>query len=117
VQERLATRSEPLARRACETALNLVETIALALRSADRLDHLEAADELATRLRQQLRLGQAVGLLSEEAMLLELELTEPSFFLAQSDGAAERVAVRRSADVADDDLQAQDELTHSQMYV
>jgi Mor family transcriptional regulator len=65
-----------LSRNLCETALQLLEAVTLALKGRLREERIEAADERLITLRMQLRLAGATGLLSEPQMLFALECAD-----------------------------------------
>ncbi len=57
----------------CRTTLELLESITLALKHRRMELHLDQADEALIRLRLQLRLANAAGLLEERQLLFALE--------------------------------------------
>lgn len=66
---RLGDDGRVLARTVCQTALRLLEAVALALKGRAREAHLDLADERLIALRVHLRLAGAAGYLSEEQMV------------------------------------------------
>ena len=66
-------REAVLPRTLCTTALSLVESVAIALRGRSRYDQVEAADDHLGRLRVELRLALARGLLDERQALYALD--------------------------------------------
>jgi hypothetical protein len=69
----LGEEPDALARRLCTTAMDLVEALALALKGWDRQLRIEQVDEHLLRLRIELRLAAACGLLAESQLLFALE--------------------------------------------
>jgi hypothetical protein len=60
----------------CRVGLELLDAVTLALKDRDREMRLELADEALIRLRQRLRLANALDRLDEDAMLHALELCD-----------------------------------------
>lgn len=66
-----------LARRTCQAALALLESVTLALKGRDRDARIEDADEALITLRVLIRLCSATGLVTQEQMLFALSAAEP----------------------------------------
>jgi len=65
-----------LARRLCDNALGLLETLALALKDRLREERVDEADERLIALRLQLRLMGITGRLDDRQLLYGLQLTD-----------------------------------------
>lgn len=71
--ERFRDSRDPLPRRICRDAIELLRAVTLALSGRRREAHLEAADERLIALRTELRLAGACGYLRDPQMLHGLE--------------------------------------------
>ena len=68
--------SSVLARALCDSSLQLLTAVVLALKGRQREEQLAAADECLIMLRMQLRLAGAIGLLGESQLLFALECAD-----------------------------------------
>ncbi len=74
--QQLDRESSVLARALCDSGLQLLAAVVLALKGRQREERLAEADECLLRLRMQLRLAGAIGLLGESQLLFALECAD-----------------------------------------
>ena len=73
LHERFHGHAEPLAAETARCGQHLLEALTLALKQRRRDWHMDQADELLIRLRVQLRMAEALGLLDEEQLYFALD--------------------------------------------
>lgn len=65
-----------LSRDLCAAALELLETVTLALKGRRQEENLELADELLIRVRVRLRMARQLGYLDDDQLMHNLEFTD-----------------------------------------
>jgi hypothetical protein len=71
--EHFQAEAHPLGGQLCRCAQGLLEALALALKQRRREWHMDHADELLIRLRVQLRMAEALGLLDQQQLYHALD--------------------------------------------